>query len=471
MGRADLHLSPLARLAALLALLAWPNALPAQQDLRALSRDLAKVASQVQPAVVQVRVTAWGPLGQKSGTAFLGNQQQTGSGVILSPDGYIVTNAHVVEGGRRFTVALATPAAPDAPGRSLVAGPARELQGELVGIDRETDLAVLRIPATGLPVARLADSDSLEPGELVLALGSPLGLASTVTMGVVSAVGRQLQEDDRMVYIQTDTPINPGNSGGPLVTADGAVAGINTLILSQSGGSEGIGFAAPSNIVRHVVDQLRQYGRVRRGDIGVFAQTITPAMATALRLPQNWGVVVGDVYPGGPADKAGLQTGDVVLSVNGKVVENGRQFDVTLYRQPLGQPVALDVRRGLQHQTIRVPVIERQDNAARLGSLVTPEKNLVPRLGVLGLDMTKELAAQIPGLRQPSGVVVAALTPDATAGQGGLQPGDVIYAVNGTAVATVADLRQSLSALNSGDTVVLQVLRDGKLRYVTVSVG
>jgi serine protease Do len=352
-----------------------------------------------------------------------------------------------------------------------VAGPARELQGELVGIDRETDLAVLRIPATGLPVARLADSDSLEPGELVLALGSPLGLASTVTMGVVSAVGRQLQEDDRMVYIQTDTPINPGNSGGPLVTADGAVAGINTLILSQSGGSEGIGFAAPSNIVRHVVDQLRQYGRVRRGDIGVFAQTITPAMATALRLPQNWGVVVGDVYPGGPADKAGLQTGDVVLSVNGKVVENGRQFDVTLYRQPLGQPVALDVRRGLQHQTIRVPVIERQDNAARLGSLVTPEKNLVPRLGVLGLDMTKELAAQIPGLRQPSGVVVAALTPDATAGQGGLQPGDVIYAVNGTAVATVADLRQSLSALNSGDTVVLQVLRDSKLRYVTVSVG
>ena len=226
-----------------------------------------------------------------------------------------------------------------------------------------------------------------------------------------------------------------------------------------------------SNIVRHVVDQLRQYGRVRRGDIGVFAQTITPAMATALRLPQNWGVVIGDVYPGGPAAKAGLQTGDVVLSVNGKVVENGRQFDVTLYRQPLGQSVALDVRRGLQHQTIRVPVIERQDNAARLGSLVTPEKNLVPRLGVLGLDMTKELAAQIPGLRQPSGVVVAALTPDATAGQGGLQPGDVIYALNGTAVATVADLRERLSALNSGDTVVLQVLRDSKLRFVTVSVG
>jgi serine protease Do len=468
--RADRQSSALASIGVLLVLLGGSSTLPAQQDLRTLSRSLAQVASQVQPTVVQIRVTAWGARGEKSGTAFLGNQQQTGSGVILSADGYIVTNAHVVEGGRRFTIALSTPAAPDAPGRSLVAGPARELQGELVGIDRETDLAVLKVPATGLPIARLADSDSLEPGELVLALGSPLGLASSVTMGVVSAVGRQLREDDRMVYIQTDTPINPGNSGGPLVTIDGSVTGINTLILSQSGGSEGIGFAAPSNIVRHVVDQLRQFGRVRRGDIGVFAQTITPAMATALRLPQNWGVVIGDVYPGGPADKAGLKTGDVVLSVNGKVVENGRQFDVTLYRQPLGQPVTLDLRRGLQHQIIRVPVIERQDNAARLGDLVTPEKNLVPKLGVLGLEMTKDLAAQIPGLRQPRGIVVAALTPDAAAGQGGLQPGDVIYALNGTAVATVSDLRQSLSALNTGDTVVLQVLRDSKLRFVTVSV-
>ncbi len=423
----------------------------------------------MQPAVVQIRVTAWGPVGGKDGAAFLGNQRQTGSGVILTSDGYIVTNAHVVDGGRRFTIALAAPAAPDAPGQSLVAGPPRELPGELVGVDRETDLAVLKISATGLPVARLADSDSLAPGEIVLALGSPLGLASSVTMGVVSAVGRQLREDDRMVYIQTDTPINPGNSGGPLVTTDGAVTGINTLILSQSGGSEGIGFAAPSNIVRHVADQLRQYRRVRRGEIGVFAQTITPAMATALRLPQNWGVVIGDVYPGSPAARAGLQTGDVIVSVNGKVVENGRQFDVTLYRQPIGQPAALDVRRGLQRLTIRVPVVERQDNASRLRDLVTPERNLIPRLGVLGLDMTQDLAEQIPGLRKPSGVVVAALTPDATAAPDGLQPGDVIHAMNGTAVLSIADLRQGLSALSPGD-VILQVLRDSRLRYVTLTI-
>jgi serine protease Do len=318
-------------------------------------------------------------------------------------------------------------------------------------------------------VARLADSDSLAPGEIVLALGSPLGLASSVTMGVVSAVGRQLREDDRMVYIQTDTPINPGNSGGPLVTTDGAVTGINTLILSQSGGSEGIGFAAPSNIVRYVADQLRQYRRVRRGDIGVFAQTITPAMVTALRLPQNWGVVLGDVYPGSPAARAGLQTGDVVVSVNRKVVENGRQFDVTIYRQPIGQPATLEIRRGPQRLTIRVPVIERQDNASRLRDLVTPERNLIPRLGVLGLDMTQDLAEQIPGLRKPSGVVVAALTPDATAAPDGLQPGDVIHAMNGTAVLSIADLRRGLSALSSGD-VILQVLRDGRLRYVTLSI-
>src|SRR5918994_25813 len=217
----------------------------------------------------------------------------------------------------------------------------------MVGTDAETDLAVLKVEQTNLPFAKLGDSDSLAPGQVVLAFGSPFGLASSVTMGVISAVGRQLRDEDRMVYIQTDTPINPGNSGGPLVTPDGLVVGINTLIFSQSGGSEGVGFAAPGSIVRFVYEQIRTNRRVRRGEIGVFAQTITPAVAAALRLPRDWGVVLGDVYPNSPAANAGLRVGDVILSVDGKRMENGRQFDVTLYQRRGGAPGGPEMGRGL----------------------------------------------------------------------------------------------------------------------------
>ena len=179
---------------------------------------------------------------------------------------------------------------------------------------------------------------------------------------------------------------------------------------------------------------------------------------------------LGDVYPGGPGAGAGLQIGDVVVSVDGKAIENGRQFDVTIYRQPIGQSVALDVRRGLKRQTVRVPVVERQDDAAVLRDLVTPERNLIPRLGVLGLDVTEDLAPRIPGLREPRGVVVAALTPDATTGPEGLQTGDVIYGLNGADVLAIADLRQGLASVAAGESVVLQVGRQGRLRFVAVTV-
>src|SRR5918994_1370173 len=217
----------------------------------------------------------------------------------------------------------------------------------MVGAGAETDLAVLKVEQTNLPFARLGDSDSLAPGQVVLAFGSPFGLASSVTMGVISAVGRQLRDEDRMVYIQTDTPINPGNSGGPLVTTDGAVIGINTLIFSQSGGSQGVGFAAPGKIVRFVYDQIRSNRRVRRGEIGVFAQTITPSIAAALHLPRDWGVVLGDVYPNSPAANAGLRINDVILSLDGKPMENGRQFDVNVYRRPIGGGVNFEVGGGV----------------------------------------------------------------------------------------------------------------------------
>jgi serine protease Do len=438
-------------------------------ELGRLSRSLESAVSRVAPAVVQIRVTAYGPVsgGATAPGALIGTQRSTGSGVVLSPDGFIVTNAHVIEGGRRFVVVLPRPAIAGMPGRSALAPVSQEVPATLVGTDSETDLAILKVALTDLPSAKLGDSDSLAPGQVVLAFGSPFGFASSVTMGVISAIGRQLRDEDRMIYLQTDTPINPGNSGGPLVSDEGQVVGINTLIYSQSGGSEGIGFAAPSNIVRFVYDQIRTSGRVRRGEIGVFAQTITPGMADALRLPRQWGVVLGDVYPTGPAAKAGLRVGDVIFSINGKQMENGRQFDVTLY-QRLGSKVSLDVGRGLQRLTLQVPVAERQDEADRFRAMVTPEQNLISRLGVLGLDLTPELVRLIPGVRDPHGVVVAGVAADAQ-GQSGPLAGDVIYGINGEVVRTLGDLRTAVGRIAPGGSAVLQVGREGQLRFITLT--
>ena len=432
-----------------------------------LSRSLESVVAAVAPAIVQIRATAYGPLsgGSSPTSVLLGTQRSTGSGVILSPDGYIVTNAHVVEGGRRFMVVLPRPVAAGVPGRSALAPVSQEVPASLIGTDAETDLAVLKVEQTNLPFARLGDSDSLAPGQIVLAFGSPFGLASSVTMGVISAVGRQLRDEDRMVYIQTDTPINPGNSGGPLVTPDGLVVGINTLIFSQSGGSEGVGFAAPGSIVRFVYEQIRTNRRVRRGEIGVFAQTITPAVAAALRLPRDWGVVLGDVYPNSPAARAGLLINDVILSLDGKPMENGRQFDVNVYRRPIGGAVNLEVGRGLQRINIRVPVVERKDEEDRFRDLVTPERNLIPRLGILGLDLTPDLARGIPGLRSPHGVIVAIVAGDGR--DAGLVAGDVIHGVNGSPVRTLADLRSAVGQIAADSAAVLQVGRRGQLRFVT----
>ena len=444
---------------------------PRRIDLGGLSQALQGVVAKVSPAVVQIQVAAYGPLtaGATGASSLLGTQRSTGSGVILSPDGFIVTNAHVIRGGRRFVVVLPRPAAAEAPGRSVLAPVSLEVPARLVGIDQETDLAVLKVELKALPYARLGDSDSLGPGQVVLAFGSPFGLASSVTMGVVSAVGRQFRDEDRMIYIQTDTPINPGNSGGPLVSADGLVIGINTLILSQSGGSEGIGFAAPANIVRFIYDQIRSNGRVRRSEIGVFAQTITPALAAGLRLTREWGVILADVYPESPAAKVGLRIHDVILSVDGKPMENARQFDVNLYRRKPGGTVNLEVGRGLQRLNIRVPVLERRDPGDLFRNLVTPEKNLISRLGILGLDLTPELVRMIPGIRDGQGVVVAGVASDVQ-GAAGPVPGDVIYGVNGERVRTLSDLRAALTPIAADSAAVLQVGRQGQLRFLMVTV-
>jgi serine protease Do len=289
-------------------------------------------------------------------------------------------------------------------------------------------------------------------------------------MGVVSAVARQLTPDDPMIYIQTDATINPGNSGGALVDTAGKLVGINTLIYSQSGGSEGIGFAAPSNIVRNVFTQIRKQGRVRRGEIGVNSQTITPLMAEALGLDFDAGVILADVTPGGPAEKAGLEPGDIVLTLDGKPMENGRQFRINVYARGVGEQVALEIRRGDRTRTVKVSVVERANDTGELEALIGSQQAIRP-LGVVMLDLNSTVAAMLPSVRREKGAVVARVTPETPfSQQGRLQPGDVIYALNGQVVRSAEDLKAFAAQLKPSSAAVLLIEREGTLMYLAFRV-
>jgi serine protease Do len=439
--------------------------------LPSISESLEAISQHVSPAVVQIFSQRYAP---EAGGADVGDlldrQESSGSGVIVDPGGYVITNAHVVVGARRVQVLLAVGAEGPADPHSILAGRGRLAGAQVVGLDRETDLAVLKIPGEDLPHLELGDSDDLRPGQLVLAFGSPRGLMNSVSMGVVSSKARQLGPENPMIYIQTDATINPGNSGGPLVDAAGRVVGINTFILTASGGSEGIGFAAPSNIVENVYRQIRLSGRVRRGEIGVHAQTITPLLGSALGLSVSWGVILGDVVPDGPAERAGLESGDVVLSLNGKPMENGRQLEVNLYRAPIGQEVNLEVLRGAERRTFQVEVIERQDDGLRLEELVTPESNLIPELGILGLDLDRKIRALLPPLRRSNGVLVAGRASSAPPGERGFEPGDVIHRLNGKDVQSVSGIRKTLEGLAFGTPLAVQIERGGRLMFLALEI-
>jgi serine protease Do len=433
-----------------------------------LSRSLQDLAAKVSPSVVQIFVTGYAAPDQEdqvtAGEPAL--ERSSGSGVILDADGYIVTNAHVVENATRIEVELPLDATGGASGRSILKRRGRTVGAQIVAVDSETDIAVLKVEARGLPALPFGDSDALRSGQLVLAFGSPLGLESSVSLGVVSAVARQLTPDDPMIYIQTDATINPGNSGGPLVDDGGRLVGINTLIYSQGGGSEGIGFAAPSNIVRNVFQQIRKTGRVRRGEIGVNAQTITPLMAEALGLTFDAGVILADVPPNTPAAKAGLEPGDVVLTLDGKPMENGRQFRINIYTRGAGEAVTLQVRRGERTVTARVPVGERDTSMVRLEALIGPQQPIKP-LGIVALELSPLIAEMLPPLRRDKGAVVARVTPETPfSQQGRLEAGDVIYSLNGKVIDGVEALMAALSTIKPGTAAVLQIERDQTLMYL-----
>ncbi len=445
---------------------------PPPVSLGELSQSLEGLVDRVRPAVVQIFSTGYVAADESDSNntaALLSQQRSTGSGIILSDDGFIVTNAHVVRGARRIQVRLSVARTR---GRGAAFEPAvKLLEAKLIGMDREMDVAVIKIERTGLPRLQLGNSDTVRQGELVMAFGTPRGLEGSVSMGIVSSTSRELHPDDFLAYIQTDAPINPGNSGGPLIDAQGHVVGINTFILTQSGGSEGLGFAIPSNMVSTIYAQIRKEGHVHRGRVGIYVETVTPALADGLGLARDWGVLVGDVTPDGPADQAGVKVGDLVETVNGRTMRNARQLEALIYRAPMKEKITLQVLRGKDQLSMDVPVIESMDDPQRFADMVNPEDNLISRLGILGIGIDKDIAAMLPGLRNSYGVLVAAgsSATDLTSGTG-LQPGDVIYSVNQAPVTTVEALRKKVNEFKPGDEVAMQIERSGRLMFVAIEI-
>ena len=457
------HLLPAVTLVAAAALAA-----SSRDALRKTSEALEELSLKVSPSVVKVLVTQYGPIGDDShqNTGLIGRQHAIGSGVIVDPSGYIVTNAHVVEGAIEVRIVLAP--LPGSGENASSPGPARTriLKAKIAGVDKETDLAVLKVDAEGLPALEIGDYRKLRQGQLVLAFGSPQGLEDSMSMGVISSVMRQPAPDKPRVYIQTDAAVNPGNSGGPLVDLDGTVVGINTFILSESGGSEGLNFAIPSVVVRFVYQEIRAHGHVRRPRIGVNVQAISSTLAAGLGLKREWGLIVSDMSPDGPAGKAGLQVGDILVSLDGAPVANLPGFETALFGRPHGNPVAIEVLRGSQKLSFTVPVVEEAESQFDdLAELVNPDKSLVRGLGILGVEITHEIAGMIEDLRVESGVIVAARAADATQ-ETELKTGDVIHALNGAKIDSLEGLRAAVGRFKPGDAVALQIERDGILMFV-----
>lgn len=355
-------------------------------------------------------------------------ENSLGSGVIVRPDGMIVTNNHVIAGADEITVVLAD---------------RREFEAKVITTDERTDLAVLRIKAENLPYLELKNADDAEVGDLVLAIGNPFGVGQTVTNGIISALARTtLDINDINYFIQTDAPINPGNSGGALVTMDGKLVGINSAIFSQSGGSMGIGFAIPSNMVRVVLDSVAA-GRkaLVRPWTGIGGQEITSDVAASLNLAKPVGLLVNEIYPASPAQKAGLKVGDVIMAVNGKEVEDQAAFRYRIATIPVGSDIALEIARAGQKQNITFKLIAPPEDPPREETRI---KGNNPLSGAVVANLSPAVSEEV-GLRNAArGVVVLKLAEDAVASNLGLQPGDIIQSVNGHEIKSVKDAQEAV---------------------------
>ena len=434
--------------------------------LRKLNESVDALIRKVSPSVVQILVTGYGPVdsAEHSNTAIvIGRQRAIGSGFVIDPAGYIITNAHVVTGAQRVQVVVPEGVS-DGSLQAILSARTNIVPARVVGVARDIDVALLKVDNVKFAALPLAQYRNIHQGEVVLAFGSPEGLRNTVTLGVVSSVARQIDPDSPMVYIQTDAPINPGNSGGPLVNVDGEVVGINTFILSQSGGNEGLGFAIPSNVINVAYQQLRKFGHIHRAQIGIGVQTISPVLAAALNLPRSYGVIVSDVLPGSPALTAGVRAGDILLTVDGRAADSVPYVSFRLMSVDAGAKVHLEVLRGKEKLAFEVPVVEAPHEMDQIASLADPEKNLVRPLGIIGVEIDQKIAAMAQDLRDPFGIIVVARSSEGA--EIPLTTGDVIRTLNGRPMTTLERLRAALQSLPPGAPVVLQIQRDQRLLFV-----
>jgi serine protease Do len=433
--------------------------------LEGLNKAVETMVQRVSPSIVQVLVSKFDSQRQSERADVVDWEHSVGSGVIVSPDGYIVTNAHVVARAQQISVRV-IPADARGIGSVLSQSFLKPVSANLVGTFAEADLALLKIAAENLPALQIADFGALRQGQLVFAFGSPSGLQNSVTMGVVSSVARQLDPDSPMLYIQTDTAINPGNSGGPLVSTKGEMVGLNTFISTQSGGSEGIGFAIPGVLVQWVYQQLREHGHVHRPVIGAGLQTITPSLAAALKLPRDTGVIVSDLMPNTPAATAGIRLNDIIVSVNDRQMDNIAAWMGLSFQYVPNSSLKVTVLRGTQSLTFNVFPTVIEEPSDRLADLKDLLQRQIPSLGIMAITLDKRTAEAIGTVRLASGAVVIARTPNPRGSDIGLQPGDLIHEINGKNVFSADDLRTLASQLQPGDSVALLVERAGRWSYL-----
>jgi len=378
-------------------------------------------------------------------------QRGLGTGFIIDKEGLIMTNNHVVEEADEIKVKLDN---------------GKEYPAKVIGRDSKTDLALISISADkSLPALQFGDSDVLEVGDWVVAIGNPFGLGNTVTAGIVSAKYRQLKGGAYDNFIQTDASINPGNSGGPLLNINGEVIGINSAIFSQSGGNIGIGFAIPINMVKQLLPQLKK-GKIVRGWLGVMIQPISPELKEKLRLNDEKGALVADVVPGGPADKAGIKRGDVIVTYAGKEIKESKDLPYQTATTPVGNVVPVEVMRKGQKIVLNVKIEEFSEEQA--AQRVEPEGTAL--LGLRVEQLTPEIAKYF-GLSETTGLVIVEVAPGSPAAEAGLQPGDLIYEVDQIQVKDLKTFNQRMKSYKSGDTVLLLVKRQDSTLYLTLKVG
>ncbi len=423
------------------------------------SWSFAPVVKKVAPAVVSIATTRVAPVAERGGFPFFfgpggpqpeGRQQGLGSGVIVTPEGYILTNHHVVDEAHEIKVHLSDD---------------REFPATIVGSDPRTDIAVLKVEAGGLPLLPLGNSSQVEVGDVVLAVGNPFGLGQTVTMGIVGATGRGgLGIEDYEDFIQTDAAINPGNSGGALVNGRGELIGINTAILSRSGGNQGVGFAVPINLAHHVMTQILEHGRVTRGYLGVGIQNVSPAMAKAFKAPDAKGALVGNVEPGGPADKAGLKRGDIIRELDGQPVDDARQLRLQIAQTPPGSEVKLGVWNDGRERNVAMKLGEFPDEPQAAAKQAGASEALA---GLQVGELTPAVARQLDLPNGTQGVVVMDVQPGSAPAEAGLRRGDVIQEVARQPVTNVAEFRAAVGREGKGP-ILLLVNRGGNTQFVVL---